>query len=63
MLEVREYRSPHAADAVSVAVIEGGGLISYRKADGRFIHTLNTPEGFRRKLEQLEIDGFLDSEG
>lgn len=54
--QVREHRSVHAPDAISVAVIKGGGLISYRKADGRFIHTLSTPEGFKRKLQQLEID-------
>ena len=53
---VRELQSPKAPDPVSVAAIEGGGLISYRKPDGRFIHTLNTPEGLKRKLRQLEIE-------
>jgi len=62
-LQVREYRSAHAPDAISVAVIEGGGLISYHKADGRFIHTLNTPEGFKRKLLQLEIDWNWEAAG
>lgn len=33
---------------------DGGGIISYLKNDGKFIHTLNTKEGFKRKLEQLE---------
>ncbi len=55
-LPVRKYRSAHAPDAISVAAIKGGGLISYHKADGRFIHTLNTSEGFRRKLQQLEVE-------
>jgi 2-polyprenyl-3-methyl-5-hydroxy-6-metoxy-1,4-benzoquinol methylase len=40
---------------VYVVVLDGGGLISYRHADGRFVHTLNTPEGFGRKLDQLGI--------
>ena len=53
---VRELQSPKAPDPVSVAAIDGGGLISYRKPDGRFIHTLNTPEGLKRKLHQLEIE-------
>ena len=39
-----------------VATLEEGGLISYRKSDGRFLHTLNTTAGFRRKLEQLGIE-------
>ncbi len=53
---VREFQSGKAPDPVSVAAIDGGGLISYRKLDGRFIHTLNTPEGLKRRLCQLEID-------
>jgi len=49
------YSSPAAKDPVLVVPLEGGGLISYQQADGRVIHTLNTPEGFFRKLQQLEI--------
>jgi hypothetical protein len=49
------YSSPVAKDPVLVVPLEGGGLISYQQADGRVIHTLNTPEGFSRKLQQLEI--------
>jgi hypothetical protein len=45
-----------ASDPVHVGVVRGGGLISYRKPDGRFVHTLNTPEGLARKLEQLGIE-------
>lgn len=45
-----------ARDPVLVAPVEGGGLISYAKGDGRFVHTLNTPEGFARKLAQLGIE-------
>jgi hypothetical protein len=44
-----------ARDPVIVTPIEDGGLISYRRADGMFLHTLNTPEGFERKLRQLGI--------
>jgi len=40
---------------VLVASFAGGGLISYRHANGRFTHTLNTPEGLARKLLQLGI--------
>ena len=53
--EPQECRSPLAADPVIVARAEWGGLISYRKDDGRYIHTLNTVEGFARKCRQLGI--------
>lgn len=43
-------------DPVWVASLEdGAGLISYEQPDGRLVHTLNTPEGFQRKLAQLGI--------
>jgi hypothetical protein len=54
-IEVREYRVPAARDTVVVARFADGGLISYRREDGSFVHTLNTPEGFERKLRQLGI--------
>jgi hypothetical protein len=54
---VREYRSPNAKDAVFVVRLEEGGTISYHRPDGSWLHTLNTVEGFERKLRQLEIDG------
>jgi hypothetical protein len=44
-----------ARDPVIVTPLDDGGLISYRKADGTFLHTLNTREGFERKLRQLGI--------
>ena len=33
--------------------LEGWGLISYARSDGSWLHTANTPEGFRRKLTDL----------
>jgi phage baseplate assembly protein gpV len=50
-----EHTSGSARDPVIVTPFEDGGLISYRQADGRFLHTLNTREGFERKLRQLGI--------
>jgi len=52
---ITEYVIPTTPDPVVVAEFEGGGLISYRKPDGSFIHTLNTSEGLDRKLRQLGI--------
>ena len=54
--EASEYKLDSAKDTVLVVQLHDGGLISYRRADGSFIHTLNTAEGFRRKLAQLGID-------
>ncbi len=52
---VQQFQSPRAIDSVWVACLEDGGVISYRRLAGTWRHTLNTEEGFRRKLEQLEI--------
>ncbi|MCA1558644.1 MAG: hypothetical protein LC731_08915, partial [Acidobacteria bacterium] len=55
-----EHRGTAAPDTVLVMKLkDGAGLISYRRADGSLLHTLNTPEGFKRKLLQLGIV-FLD---
>ncbi len=53
--DVGIFHTSRAADPVHVVVLPGGGLISYAKPGGRFVHTLNTAEGFARKLEQLGI--------
>ncbi len=51
-----EHSVAAARDTVLVMKLrDGAGLISYRRADGSLLHTLNTPEGFERKLLQLGI--------
>ena len=50
-----EYNVTGAKDIVIVWKFDGGGLISYKKEDGSFVHTLNTEEGFKRKLKNLGI--------
>ena len=50
-----EHVSAAARDPVIVTAFDDGGLISYRKAEGTFLHTLNTREGLERKLRQLGI--------
>jgi hypothetical protein len=55
-IEVTEYRTDAARDPVLVAALDGGGIISYRHLDGALVHTLNTDEGFERKLKQLGIE-------
>lgn len=54
-IPVSEHRSIRARDAILVAWLIDGGLISYRRADGGCLHTLNTPEGMTRKLSQLGL--------
>ncbi len=49
----RIARLPGARDPVHVIAFEGGGLISYARPDGTFVHTLNTADGFQRKLKEL----------
>lgn len=42
-------------DAIElVALAGGGGLLCYRRADGTYVHTLNTAAGLARKLVQLQ---------
>jgi hypothetical protein len=51
-----EFRVKTAKDVVLVVSLDRGGMISYKRDDGTFLHTLNTEEGFERKLLQLGID-------
>jgi len=50
-----EYRVSGARDVVVVVRLVDGGMISYRRPDGSYLHTLNTETGFDRKLAQLGI--------
>lgn len=54
--EVKTFQVTSARDTVVVASLSGGGLISYKRADGSYLHTLNTAEGFERKLTDLGIE-------
>jgi len=53
--EIGVFKISGARDTVLVARVDGGGLISYRRADGTHVHTLNTVQGFERKLLELGI--------
>jgi hypothetical protein len=52
---IYSFQVEKARDVVLVAPFDDGGIISYQRADGSFVHTLNTSEGFARKLSQLGI--------
>ena len=53
--EVHEFQAAGARDSVLIAQFAGGGLISYKRANGTYLHTLNTVDGFDRKLMNLGI--------
>ena len=54
--ELRLFPVAAAQDAVVVARLDKGGLISYSRTDGTYLHTLNTAEGFERKLSNLGVE-------
>ncbi len=50
------YHNVDGKDAICAAHFEGGGgLITYCKNDGIFVHTLNTESGFLRKMSALGL--------
>ena len=53
--DIFRFHVKEARDTVAVVSLRGGGIISYERADGTAVHTLNEPEGFSRKLHQLGI--------
>ena len=46
---------PTARHVVHLALVRDGGIISFERPDGSWVHTLNTPEGFRRRLAKLGL--------
>jgi hypothetical protein len=54
-VNIQEFRSRKARDVVCVVCLDDGGMISYHRSDGTWLHTLNMNEGFGRKLDQLDI--------
>ena len=53
---VARFEVASARHPVLVARLrDGGGLITYARGDGSYLHTLNTPDGFARKLTALGI--------
>ena len=45
-----------ASDAIhAVRFAGGGGLLTYARADGTFVHTFNTESGLLRKIAALRV--------
>jgi hypothetical protein len=52
----KEFKSEVCRDAVLVIRLpDQGGIITYKRSNGTYHHTLNTPSGLERKLKQLGI--------
>jgi hypothetical protein len=54
-LQSYEFDVETARDRVVVVSFGEGGLISYKRADGTYLHTLNDAGGFSRKLNEMGI--------
>lgn len=53
---MKKYRFENTRDLVMICSIEGGGLISFVRSDQTVVHTLNTREGFHRRLVKFGLD-------
>ena len=54
--EARTFQVARARDRVLVVGLDKGGLITYKREDGTYLHRLNTEEGLERKLRELGIE-------
>jgi hypothetical protein len=59
--DIQQHRVSAARDPVLIAQLSDGGVISYARPDGTYMHTLNTRAGFERKLCQLGIPSLAES--
>ncbi len=55
-VKTEEFHSQSVPDPVIFCRFGDGGIISYIKSDGTFVHTLNNKEGFERKCRELNIE-------
>jgi hypothetical protein len=53
---LNEYHVDNKDTIVIGAFQDGGGLLTYVKNDGRYVHTLNTRSGLLRKITSLGLD-------
>jgi hypothetical protein len=58
-LHIQTFQSANATDPVLIVRIKNGGIISYKKQNQTYVHTLNTDEGFIKKIKILNIDPAL----
>ena len=57
---VKVFKTDKARDLVQVVRLSGGGIITYCRKDGTYLHTLNHNDGFERKFRQLDLSCAAD---
>lgn len=54
-IPIEIFTSSMCRDRVHIGKLPDGGLLSYEKSDGTFVHTLNNLSGLQRKMNHLII--------
>ncbi|UJR32425.1 hypothetical protein I4U23_019887 [Adineta vaga] len=49
------FTSEMCPDRIHIGKFINGGLLSYEKSDGTYVHTLNNSSGLTRKMNHLNI--------
>ncbi|QDT29605.1 hypothetical protein [Gimesia panareensis] len=57
-VEIKQHPSAHPEEVIHIVELEDGGLISYQRQNGTFLHTLNSENMFKRKQWELGIISF-----
>ncbi|CAF1005644.1 unnamed protein product [Adineta ricciae] len=52
---IQIFTSEICRDAIHIGKFTDGGLLSYGKSDGTYVHTLNNSSGLTRKMNHLNI--------
>lgn len=60
-ITIQIFSSQICPDPIHIGKFSDGGLLSYEKSDGTFVHTLNNTSGLNRKINHLNIDLLPDS--
>jgi hypothetical protein len=54
-VSIQIFSSEICRDRIHIGKLLDGGLLSYEKSDGTFVHTLNNISGLNRKMNHLNI--------
>ena len=54
-VSIQIFNSQICQDRIHIGKFVDGGLLSYEKSDGTFVHTLNNTSGLNRKMNHLNI--------
>ncbi|CAF0927136.1 unnamed protein product [Adineta steineri] len=54
-ISIQIFDSEICRDRIHIGKFIDGGLLSYEKSDGTFVHTLNNISGLTRKMNHLNV--------